>query len=223
MLKKLFFLIIRKLNFLTGSLTAKLIFVILAITFLPLCISNIISYNNSFYTLLDEYIKSNMNVVNQCSKNISNYFDELDQLSLSLYSSQFMSNITFDPTDFSGTQTNEKFLKSILFSREDIVYLYYYIYKSKILYSFSKQMYANNYFPQLEDEEWFVKTMGNQDGLYLAPGGKFINYKNIGYSDIGNVIFFNRRIKDISTGNTFGVLSLIIDNRRLGGLCKSIT
>lgn len=223
MVKSLFYIIRRILNFLTRSLTAKLIFIILAATLVPLCISSLISYNNSIYILQDEYIKSNLKVVDQCSQNITNYFDGLNQLSLSLYSSEFMNNINFEPTDFSGNQTNEKFLKSILFSREDIVYLYYYIYKSKVLYSFSKQMYANDYFPQLEDEDWLIKTVSNPNGAYLAPEGKFINYKSIGNSDSDNVITYNRKIKDISTGNVFGVLSLVIDNKRLGELCKSIT
>ena len=209
-------------NFLTGSLTTKFIFTILAVTLLPLCISSVISYYNSVYTLQDEYIKSNLKVVDQCSRNVANYFDGLNQLSLSLYSGEFMSNIAFEPTDFSGTQSNEKFLKSMLFSREDIVYLYYYIYKSKILYSFSKQMYADHYLPQLEEEEWFAKTVNNASGLYVAPEGKFTNYKNIGTSGTEDVITYNRKIKDIATGNILGVLSLVVDNKRLGELCRSI-
>jgi len=222
MVKSSFYIIRRILNFLTRSLTAKLIFIILAVALVPLCISSFISYNNSIYKLQEEYIKSNLKIVDQCSQNISNYFDGLNQLSLSLYSGEFMNNINFEPTDFSGTQTNERFLKSILFSRDDIVYLYYYINKSKVLYSFSKQMYANHYFPQLEQEEWFIKTLDNPNGIYMAPEGEFVNYKSIGNSINANVISYDRKIKDISTNNVFGVLSLVVDNKRLGEFCKSI-
>lgn len=209
-------------DFFSCSLTVKLTMIMLAITVVPLCISSFVSYNNSISILQDEYITSNLKLVDQCSQNISNYLDGLNKLSLSLYSSEFMSNISFEPTDFSGTQANEKFLKSMLYSREDIVYLYYYIYKRKVLYSFSKQMYADNYFPQLENDEWFIKTVDTPNGLYMGYEGDFINYKNIGTVDAQRVITYNRKIKDISNGKILGVLSIVLDNDKIGEYCKSI-
>lgn len=206
------------------SIRTKLVLIFLAVTVIPLCISSLLTYENSINTLRDEYINNNLKVLQQGGQNISNYLEELNQLSLSPYKNNvFMRNASFDQLDFSGTQYNENFLKSILFSRKDIAYLYYYITDSKILYSFSKQLYSSRVFSEIENEEWLKKTMVSQNGFFIAPKSKFVNYSNIGTSNANEVFTINRTIKDISNSKVLGVLSLVIDNKKLGEMCNSIS
>lgn len=59
--------------------------------------------------------------------------------------------------------------------------------------------------------------------MYISPESNFVNYCGIGYSTSDHIIMFNRHIKDIATGNTLGLFSVALDNRKLGQLCDDIT
>lgn len=205
-------------------LSYKIFLILLATTVLPICISSYFTYQNSLSILQNSYINTNVRLVKQGSQNISNYLDSVNQVTLGLYKDRkFMDNVTFDEMDFSGTKYNEQVLNNILFSRDDITYLYYYVTPSKTLYSFSRQLYASKAYPAFASSRDYRSTISKANGMYIAPESKFVNYCGIGYSTSDHVITFNRHIKDIATGNTLGLFSMALDNRKLGQLCDDIT
>jgi Putative regulator of cell autolysis len=206
------------------SLTLKLFIILLVSAVLPVSVSFIFSYVNSLNALEENYISSNIKTIKQDGQNISNYFDNINNLTLGLYrDSKFYRNISFEPTDFTGTQYNEQCLEEILFSRRDITYLYYYIAKRKTLYSFSKQLYTSQEFP------YYGKTSNNSEssrsynGIFINPRQNFINYSNIGYSSAQKVIIFNRNMENISTGKSIGVFSIVLDSSVVGKYCDEIS
>lgn len=205
-------------------LSYKIFLILFAATVLPIGVSSYFTYQNSLSILQNSYIDTNVRLIKQGGQNISNYLDSVNQITLGLYKDRkFMENVTFDEMDFSGTKYNEEVLNNILFSRDDISYLYYYVTPSQTLYSFSRQLYASNRYPAFAESPNYRNAVSKSNGMFIAPENRFVNYCGIGYSTSDNVIMINRHIKDIKTGNTLGLFALALDNRKLGQFCRDIT
>ena len=210
-------------NLISYNLTVKILVLLLISTALPVFLSNYFSVQNSIDVLRDNTVDSNLRVVQAGGGNVSTYFEGINQSILDLYKNgSFMSDATFDSTDYTATRSNEQTLNSLLFSHNDYTYLYYYIKKDRSLYSFSRQMYSSNPYHEYEKSEEFKAASQSPTALYISPEHLPTNYNHIGDAGASNVLTFSRGIQDISTGNVLAVFSIQVDIGRLQQICDDI-
>lgn len=208
----------------THNLTAKLMTLFLLSATIPLLISNYYSIQNSTEVLQKNTVDYNLKVMQAGSGNVSTYFESINQSILDIYkNSSFMSNINFNPFDYTGTRSNEQTLNSLLLSRNDYVYLYYYIQKGQSLYSFSRQMYSENRYPGYEKTDEYAAILRNPAQLCISPEHAPQNYTSIGDAGTVEVLTFSRGIKDISSGQTLAVVSIMVNTGNLAQICNAIT
>lgn len=187
-----------------------------------LCMSFIILFSSSIYyysttrLLQNEYIRSNKQLLNEVNQSINRYYTQLDETTRSLYSDNtFIDNLRMHRNDYISVAYNESAIKNILHSDDAIQYIYFYDPYTKNLYSFSKENVSYAPYPELEQEDWYQKTVQSKNYFYLAPLHTFTNYNHFGLIKDEIVFSSNRALRYYATGDIIGILSITYDTSYL--------
>lgn len=206
------------------SIAAKLT-ILLVLTLLAIVVAtSIFNYKKSFNDLINEYIQTDLALIDQNSQSIGNYLNQYATLSNSLFLDySFTSNILFNRTDSASILENDNRLKQILFSNENILNLTLYTSENHSLYSlsryFSSRISDNS---QIQDSEWYHK-MENENLTYVIdPISKRVDYTYTPPLEKEEDVFtYHRCFRRNPKGEILAVLSLSIDPTALINLCKA--
>lgn len=187
-----------------------------------LCMSFIILFSSGIYyysttrLLQNEYIRSNGQLLNEVNQSINRYYTQLDEVTRSLYSDNtFIDNLRMHRNDYVSIDYNERAVKNILYSDNAIQYIFFYDPYTKNLYSFSRENVSNAPCPELEQEDWYQKTIQSKKYFYMDPLHTFINYNHFGTIKDEAVFSVNRALRYFATGDVIGILSITYDTSYL--------
>ena len=192
--------------------------------FLIILISSSIYYYSSVELLQKEYIRSNSDLLYEVNQSVERYFQQLDEVTQSLYSDNtFIDNLRQHKDDYVSYDYLEQTVKNILYSDDSIQYIYFYLPDNQTLFSFSRQNASHSRFPKIEQEQWYQKTLSDEHYFYMEPLHRFQNYNNFGSTKSEYVFSVNRTLRYYETGEILGVLSISYDTSYLEKICQNLT
>lgn len=205
------------------SFSHKIMLTLLLCMSFIIVFSSITYYYSTVHLLQKEYIRSNTQLLNEVNHSVSRYYTQLDDTTRSLYSDNtFIDNLRTHQDDYISIAYNEQAIKNILHSDNAIQYIYFYDPYTKNLYSFSRENASYAPYPELEQEDWYKKTLGSSTYFYIRPLHEFQNYRNFGTLDHDLVFSANRVIRYYVTGEVFGILSITYDTSYLEKICQNL-
>lgn len=207
-----------------SSFSRKIMSVLLACISLIIFVSSTVYYYSSTRLLKNEYISANSQLLEEINHSIQRYFEQLNDVSRSVYSDDtFINNLRDHNDDYLSLNYNEKVIKNILYADDDIQYIYFYTPYNKTLYSFPRQNVSHSYFPEIEQENWYQKVISDDHYFYIEPLHKFQNYKNFGSLQTEYTFSINRVLRYYVTGEVIGVLSINYRTNYLEKICQNLT
>lgn len=205
------------------SVSARILARILVVIVPFSLVSISIAWKTSNDILLADRTTSEKRLVYLGAKNLETYFSQVNSELLSPYlANNFVANLGKKSLDYAGTTQNERTLMSLLVSRPEFEYLYFYNVRSQTLFSMSKQTSAYHAFPEGGSQDWISDALMSHDGLALEPPGLFVNLKGIGVVSDNRVFVMSRRIFDIETNEPLAVLALAVSAQRMLGVLDTI-
>ncbi len=185
--------------------------------------SSIIYYNSTVRLLRNEYIRSNEQLLKEVNQSVCRYYTQLDDTTRSLYDDNtFIDNLRTHQDDYVSVAYNEQAIKNILHRDNAIRYIYFYDPYTKYLYSFSRENASFALYPELEQEEWYRKTLADSHYFYITPLHPFRNYQNFGTLRDQIVFSANRALRYYVTQEVIGVLSITYDTGYLENICQNL-
>lgn len=185
--------------------------------------SSLTYYYSTIRLLQNEYIRSNEQLLKEVNQSIRRYYTQLDDATRSLYSDNtFIDNLRTHQDDYVSIAYNEQAVKNILHADNAILYIYFYDPYTKNLYSFSRENTSYAPYPELEQEDWYQKTLDSRHYFYLTPLHTFKNYQNFGTLRDRTVFSANRALRYYVTGEVIGLLSITYDTSYLENICQNL-
>lgn len=205
------------------SFSRKIMLTLLVCMSFIIAFSSIAYYYSTIELLQNEYIKSNEQLLKEVNQSVDRYYTQLDDTTRSLYNdNSFIDNLRTHQDDYVSIAYNEQVIKSILHSDDAIQYIYFYDPYTQNLYSFSRENVSYAPYPELEQEEWYQRTLNNSHYFYITPLHMFKNYNNFGTLKDKTVFSVNRALKYYVTGEIIGMLSITYDTSYLERLCHNL-
>lgn len=190
---------------------------------LIILVSSTVYYYSSVHLLKKEYINANSDLLKEVNQSVQRYFEQLDNTTQSLYSDNtFINNLYEHNEDYLSLDYNEQAIKNILYSDDSIQYIYFYTPYNKTLFSFPRQNASHTYYPEIEQENWYQKTVLDSHYFYMQPLHTFKNYTNFGTLKNDQVFSVNRALRYYVTGEVIGVLSISYDTKYLSKICQNL-
>lgn len=185
--------------------------------------SSLTYYYSTVRLLQNEYICSNEQLLKEVNQSIRRYYTQLDDTTRSLYNDNtFIDNLRTHQDDYVSIAYNEQAVKNILHADNAILYIYFYDPYTKNLYSFSRENTSYAPYPELEQEDWYQKTLDSRHYFYLTPLHTFKNYQNFGTLRDRTVFSANRALRYYVTGEVIGLLSITYDTSYLENICQNL-
>lgn len=185
--------------------------------------SSLTYYYSTIRLLQNEYIRSNEQLLKEVNQSVCRYYTQLDDATRSLYSDNtFIDNLRTHQDDYVSIAYNEQAVKNILHADDAILYIYFYDPYTKNLYSFSRENTSYAPYPELEQEDWYQKTLDSKHYFYLTPLHTFKNYQNFGTLRDRTVFSANRALRYYVTGEVIGLLSITYDTSYLENICQNL-
>ncbi len=185
--------------------------------------SSLTYYYSTVRLLQNEYISSNEQLLKEVNQSIRRYYTQLDDTTRSLYNDNtFIDNLRTHQDDYVSIAYNEQAIKNILHADNAILYIYFYDPYTKNLYSFSRENTSYTPYPELEQEDWYQKTLDSRHYFYLTPLHTFKNYQNFGTLRDRTVFSANRALRYYVTGEVIGLLSITYDTSYLENICQNL-
>lgn len=185
--------------------------------------SSLTYYYSTIRLLQNEYIRSNEQLLKEVNQSVCRYYTQLDDATRSLYSDNtFIDNLRTHQDDYVSIAYNEQAVKNILHADDAILYIYFYDPYTKNLYSFSRENTSYAPYPELEQEDWYQKTLNSKHYFYLTPLHTFKNYQNFGTLRDRTVFSANRALRHYVTGEVIGLLSITYDTSYLENICQNL-
>lgn len=185
--------------------------------------SSLTYYYSTVRLLQNEYISSNEQLLKEVNQSIRRYYTQLDDTTRSLYNDNtFIDNLRTHQDDYVSIAYNEQAIKNILHADNAILYIYFYDPYTKNLYSFSRENTSYAPYPELEQEDWYQKTLDSRHYFYLTPLHTFKNYQNFGTLRDRTVFSANRALRYYVTGEVIGLLSITYDTSYLENICQNL-
>ncbi len=206
------------------SFSRRIMSALLICTSLIILASGITYYYSTVHLLKEEYINATSDLLKEVNLSVERYMKQLDDVTQSLYSDNtFIDNLTNQKDDYLSLDYNEQAIKNILYSDDAIQYIYFYTPYNQTLYSFPRQNASHCVYPELEEEDWYRKTVSSDHYFYMEPLHAFRNYANFGSLQDDYVFSANRAIRYYVTGDVIGILSISYNTRYLKQICQNLT
>lgn len=205
------------------SFSHKLMLLLLVCMYLVTGFSSAVYYYTTSKLLQEQYVNSNEMLLTEVNQSVSRYYKGLDEVTLSLYKDDsFIENLRLHRNDYLSVTYNEQQIKNILSSDRSIQYIYFYDPYEQNLYSYSRENVSCASFPQLEREDWYLRTIHDPQFLYISPLHTFQNYQNFGSLKNNTVFSVNRALRYYATGEIIGVISISYDTSHIEEICQNL-
>lgn len=210
-------------NWFSSSFSRKIMSILLICMSLIIFVSSTVYYYNSTRLLKKEYISANSDLLEEINQSVDRYFEQLNDVTRSLYSNDaFINNLREHNDDYISQDYNEKAIKDILYADDNIQYIYFYTPYNETLYSFPRQNVSHCHFPEIEQEDWYQRTLSSDHYFYIEPLHKFQNYRNFGSLKTDHVFSVNRVLRYYVTGEVIGMLSISYSTDYLKKICQNL-
>lgn len=205
------------------TFSRKIMSILLVSMSLAIGFASVIYYWSTVDILKKEYINSNSLLLQEVNQTIQRYFNQLNDVTLSLYNdSFFIDNLRMHDDSHSAMAYNERKIKSILYSNDSIEYIYFYTPDNRKLYSYSHENMSYSSYPELENEDWYQNTVNSDHFFYVSPLHTFKNYKHFGSLKNNTVFSVNRALKYYSSKEFIGVISISYNTNYLKQICQNL-
>lgn len=211
-------------TWLCKSFSRKIMSALLICMSLIILVSSVVYYYSTVDLLKNEYIIANGDLLEEVNQSVQRYYEQLDEVTLSLYSdNDFIDNLRYRNDDYVSLDYNEQTIKNILYADDNIQYIYFYTPYNQTLFSFPRQNVSHSYFPEIEQEKWYQKTISDKRYFYIEPLHTFQNYNHFGSLKNEHVFSVNRALRYYVTGEIIGVISISYDTGYLEKICQNLT
>lgn len=200
------------------SIKYKLFIFLLIVMIIPSFTAITITY---FYTkekIKDQFIHENYNLISQGKNDLRNYFISITEIPLSLYSNRKFMNVLeqgiYSDID-KGQEEVKRTLLNLYFTRKEIEQVYLYVDKGFDSYTvYNTKVSSRGKVENKILNDYFAKLAKDQGYFIVEPTHEIYSYNNqsdIPNSNKENVISFHHSLKEITSGNLLGYLSIDID------------
>lgn len=208
---------------LSASFSRKIMAVFLICSVLIIFLSSIIYYLGTVHLLQRQYIDSTRQLLAEVNQSIKRYYDQLNDVTLSLYSkTSFIDNLRLHRSDYISQSENEQVIKNILYSDDSILYIYFYDPYTSNLYSYSRENMSYMKFPEIEKETWYQDTLNNPKYFTISPLHPFINYTNFGSLKDATVFSVNRALRYYANSSYIGMISIVYSTDAIEHICSNL-
>lgn len=206
-----------------SSLRKKLILVFVSVIIIPLSFSIYISYRNFALYAQRNYIANSNLLLNQLNSRLGDYFNQLDKISLSMYTDLlFSQEYQVEENELVQYSLKMKKLMNIYLQKKETDSTIFYIPSLKEVYIVNKTV--NKSFQNAESIEgktWYKHVIDANERLVVEPAHKIESYPDEYFLNGENeVISINRSIKNNS--QIYGVLSINYRLDYIRDICKGI-
>lgn len=189
------------------------------VTVIPFGTSIAITYYYTKESLKDQFISENYKLIHQAKYDLTDYFQSINQIPLTLYINRnFMNILEFGINDdLDRYQELKRALFNLYSTREDIKQIYLYIDQSKNdLIVFNDNILSRKNEKGLEEHP-YQKLIESQSYFTIEPTHKINDY---GFSLIPknpsvNVVSFHHSLKQIPSSQFLGFLSIDVDLEKI--------
>lgn len=186
-------------------------------------LSSIVYYLSTVHLLQSQYIRSTGQLLAEISQSIERYYNQLNDVTLSFYSSSsFIDNLRLHRDDYISQAENEQTIKNVLYSDDSILYIYFYDPYSTNLYSYSRENMSYTKFPKIEKEAWYQETLNAPEYFTISPLHPFVNYTNFGSLKNATVFSVNRALRYYVNSSYIGMISIVYRTDAIERLCRSL-
>lgn len=197
----------------------KLILFLMLVTVIPFGTSIAITYYYTKESLKDQFISENYKLIHQAKYDLSDYFQSINQIPLTLYLNRnFMNILEFGINDdLERYQELKRALFNLYSTRDDIKQIYLYIDQSKNdLIVYNDNIISRKNEKGLEQHP-YQKLIESQSYFTIEPTHKINDY---GFSLIPknpsvNVVSFHHNLKQIPSSQFLGFLSIDVDLEKI--------
>lgn len=205
------------------SFSRKIMVIFFICSAMIIFLSSIVCYLGTVRLLQNQYIESTGQLLAEVNQSIERYYSQLNEVTLSFYSSNsFINNLRLRRDDYISQAENEQTIKNVLYSDDSILYIYFYDPYSTNLYSFSRENMSYAKFPEIEKEDWYQDTLNAPRYFTISPLHPFINYTNFGSLRDATVFSVNRALRYYANSSYVGMVSIIYRTDALERICGSL-
>ncbi|MBW4079818.1 sensor histidine kinase [Paenibacillus sp. S150] len=214
------------MRFLSKSIQNKLILLLLISTVIPSVISTVVIYFYTTESLKDRVLDENLQLLYQGGTNITNYMENVRQMTLALYNNTFLYNIVEKGlSDYASEMTLYAGLSNLSKMVDETLQVYYFnsINEHSYLYVNSSFIRATTGM-NLEDDI-IEQEVQKRENYTVEPTHIIDNY-NIrqAYTNYSNkyVISAHRQLIHYPSGESMGNLSVDVGISQIYSLCRQL-
>lgn len=210
-------------KWISTSYSRKIMALLLVCSAAAISLSGIVYYLSAIHILQNQYIASNNQLLAEVNQSVQRYYNQLNNVTLSLYSnSEFIENLRWHRDDYISQAANEQVIKSILYADDAILYIYFYDPHTCNLYSYSRENMSYTRYPALEEEDWYQDTLNAPKYYTVSPLHSFVNYTNFGTLRDATVFSVNRSLRYYADRSHIGMLSIVYSTDALEQICQNL-